>query len=328
ILENNGIMVYKIFSAKLRRYFDLRNFWDILKFPISFFQAFWKIFWLMPDVLFSKGGPGALPIVLTAKFYRIPIIIHESDSVPGLANQLSAKFADRVGVSFDSAAKLFNNKNIALVGNPIRKALLEQGIDKKEAKKSFGFNPDAPLILVIGGSQGSARINNFFLDIAQELIKSYQVLHQTGLKNFDEIKKELDVVLKNFTAEEKARYKIVPYFEENIKEAYLAADLIISRAGSGTIFEIAAMAKSSILIPLPEAAHNHQVQNAYEYAKSGGAVVLEETNFKPHILSEQIKKILTDPQKIKSMSQAAKNFSKPEAAKTIAEEILNLTKIY
>jgi len=166
------------------------------------------------------------------------------------------------------------------------------------------------------------------MDIVGELLKDYQILHQTGKNNFDEFKKELEVVLKNFSAEEKARYKIVPYFENDIKEAYAAADLIISRAGSGSIFEIAAMGKPSILIPLPEAANNHQVQNAYEYAGSGGAVVLEETNFKPHILLEQIKKILTDPQKIKSMSEAAKNFSKPEAAKRIAEEILNLTKSY
>jgi len=136
------------------------------------------------------------------------------------------------------------------------------------------------------------------------------------------------VVLKNFAPEEKTRYKIVPYFEDNIKEAYLAADLIVGRAGSGSIFEIAAMGKPSILIPLPEAANNHQVQNAYEYAGSGGAIVLEEANFKPNILLEQIKKILTDPQKIQSMSEGAKKFTKPEAAKIIAEEILNLTKIY
>jgi UDP-N-acetylglucosamine--N-acetylmuramyl-(pentapeptide) pyrophosphoryl-undecaprenol N-acetylglucosamine transferase len=334
VLENNGIKVDKIFSAKLRRYFDLRNILDFLKLPVSFFQAFWKLFWMMPDVLFSKGGPGALPIVLAARLYRIPVVIHESDSVPGLANRLSAKFASRVAVSFASAAKLLNNKNIALVGNPIRRELLEQGTAPAEAKKNFGFSPDAPLILVIGGSQGSTRINNFFLDIAGELIKNYQILHQTGLKNFDEIKKELDVVLKNLSAEEKARYKIAPYFEENIKDAYSAADLIVSRAGSGSIFEIAAMGKPSVLIPLPEAAHNHQSLNAFEYAKGvlpvwqGAALVLEEENFKPNILLDQLRRLFGEPGRLASMSQAAKNFSKPEAAKTIAEEILNLTKIY
>ena len=327
LLEANGIKVSRIFSAKLRRQFDLRNFADIPKFFISFFQALWKILFWMPDVLFSKGGPGALPVILAAKFYRVPLIIHESDAAPGLANKLSSRFADRIGISFKSAAASLKNKNIALTGNPIRRSFLEI-IDQAAAKKNFGFNPAQSVILVVGGSQGSTRINSFFMDIVGELLKDYQILHQTGKNNFDEFKKELEVVLKNFSAEEKARYKIVPYFENDIKEAYAAADLIISRAGSGSIFEIAAMGKPSILIPLPEAANNHQVQNAYEYAGSGGAVVLEETNFKPHILLEQIKKILTDPQKIKSMSEAAKNFSKPEAAKRIAEEILNLTKSY
>lgn len=333
VLEQNGVRVSKVFSAKLRRYFDLRNFLDIpILLPLSVIQAFWKVLWFMPDVLFSKGGPGSLPVVLACKFYRVRIIIHDSDSIMGLANRMATRWADRIAVSFESTAKTLAEieklaQKVALVGNPIRKSLVSREIlEKGTAKKIFGFNPEKPMILVIGGSQGAVKINDFILEIVEELIKEYQVLHQTGIKNFDEVKKELDLILRNHSEEEKSRYKIVAYFEKDLKDAYSAADVIVSRASSGSIFEIAAFGKPSILIPLPqEVVGDHQTTNAYEYAKSGAAIVIEQANLEPNIFLGQLKKIFSEPGKMAQMSQAAKNFSKPGAARTIAEEILKLS---
>ena len=207
LLENNGIKVSKIISAKLRRYFDLRNFIEIpFLFPLSVIQAIWKVFWIMPDVLFSKGGPGSLPVVLACKFYRVPIIIHDSDTVPGLANKLAARFANRIAISFASAADIFIAKNpklenkIALIGNPIRNSLISGEIlDKETAKKIFGFNPKKPVILIICGSQGAAKINDFMIETAGELIKNWQILHQTGIKNFKNVKQELDSIFKKLS---------------------------------------------------------------------------------------------------------------------------------
>ena len=331
LLVSNGILVSKIFSAKLRRYFDIRNLFDIPLFFISVIQSFWKVFWFMPDVLFSKGGPGSLPVVLACWFYRVPIIIHESDSAPGLANLMASKFADRIAVSFNSATKFFIAKNsklsekIALTGNPTRKSLTDSALEQEAAKQIFSFDSKKPLILIIGGSQGSAKINDFMLNASLELMEAdIQVLHQTGVNNFDDAKKELKFILENYTEKEMARYKIVPYFEKDLQDAYAAADIIISRAGSGSIFEIAAFGKPSILIPLQKSAQNHQIQNAYEYAGSGAAIVVEEANLMPNIIISQIKKIVSDPEKFKKMSEAAKNFSKPEAAKIISEEIIKL----
>jgi len=344
LLEQNGIRVSKIFSAKLRRYFDVRNFIDIpILLPLSVIQAFWKVFWFMPDVLFSKGGPGSLPVVLAAKFYRVRIIIHDSDSIMGLANRMASRWAQRIAVSFDSTAKtlLEDEKlsgKVALVGDPVRPSLLSGDIlDSKTAKKIFGFDPEKPVILVIGGSQGSVKINDFILEIVEELIKDYQVLHQTGIKNFDEVKKELDIILRNHSEEEKSRYKITAYFEKDLKDAYVAADVVIRRGSSGSIFEIAAFAKPSILIPLPsEVVGEHQIANTYEYAKTGAAIVIEQANLEPNIFLSQLKKIFSEPRnstelssrgepgKMAQMSQAAKNFAKPEAARIIAEEILKL----
>ncbi len=332
VLEQNGVRVSKIFSAKLRRYFDFRNFFDIpILLPLSIIQSLWKVFWFMPDVLFSKGGPGSLPVVLACKFYRIRIIIHDSDSIMGLANRMASRWADRIAVSFDSVAKtlLEDEKlsgKVALVGDPVRPSLLSGDIlDSKTAKKIFGFNPEKPIVLVIGGSQGAVKINDFMLEIAEELIKDYQVLHQTGIKNFDEFKKELDIILKNYSEEEKSRYKIVAYFEKDLRDAYVAADIVVRRGSSGSIFEIAAFAKPSILIPLPQdVVGDHQISNAYEYAKSGAAIVIEQANLEPNIFLSQLKKIFSEPEKMTQMSQAARSFAKPEAAKTIAEEILKL----
>jgi len=331
-LEENDIKTAKILSAKLRRYFDPRNFTDILiLLPLSIIQAFWKVFWFMPDVLFSKGGPSSLPVVLASKFYRVPIIIHDSDSIMGLSNRLAMRYADRIAVSFDSTAKELLqdeklSRKIAFMGEPIRPSLIGGDIlDTQIAKRIFGFNSEHPLILVIGGSQGAVKINDFMLEIVGELIKDYSVLHQTGVNNFDDVKGELNIILKNHSEEERNRYKVIPYFEKDLKDAYAAADVVVRRASSGAIFETAIFAKPLILIPLPkEVVGEHQLKNAYEYAKTGAAIVIEEPNLKPNIFLTQLKKIFSEPEKITQMSEAAKNFAKPEAAKIIAEEILKL----
>ncbi|PIR44212.1 hypothetical protein COV23_00945 [Candidatus Wolfebacteria bacterium CG10_big_fil_rev_8_21_14_0_10_31_9] len=340
LLENDSVKVLKTVSAKIRRYFDLKNLIDIPKFFIAVLQSFWKVFWLMPDVLFSKGGTGSLPVVMACRFYRIPIIIHESDSVAGLSNLIASKYAYRIGISFASTKDSFIDNftkekivqrvlnKIALVGNPVRSFLINKNsqIDEETVKKNLGLDPQRPLILVLGGSQGATRINDFFLEIASELLADgYQVFHQTGIKNFDVFNKDLSSVLKDSPL--KQYYQTVSYFDENIKDAYVAAYLVVSRAGSGSIFEIATMGKPSILIPLSESAYNHQVQNAFEYSKTGAAVVIEESNLKQGIFMAQIKKIFSNPDSLKRMSEFAEKFAKPDAGKIIAEEIIEVGEI-
>ena len=325
--ESRGIRVGKIISSKLRRYFSLNNFIDAIKFILGFFQALFKIFWFMPDLVFSKGGPGSLAVVLAARFYQIPIMIHESDTIPGLTNSLSAKFAKKIFIAFEKTAQYFPPEKTILVGNPIRTNILNNIPDKETAKKTFGFDPAEHLVLVIGGSQGALKINNFILDDLGEILDLTQIIHQSGPANFSETKKGTDFLLKTLGDFYQKRYQLVGYFneEKDLREAFAAADLVISRAGSGGIFEIAAFGKPSILIPIPEeVVGEHQIVNAYEYAKTGAATVIEESNFKSSIVLDQARKILTDPELQNKMSQAAKNFAKPEAAQKIAEEILKL----
>lgn len=322
VLAEQGIPVATVLSSKLRRYFSLLNVLDIPKFFVSVFQALFHLFWIMPDVLFSKGGPGSLPVVLAAWFYRIPVLIHESDAVPGRANLWAARFAKRIGVSFLSTQEYFGERNVALVGNPIRTFLLKDRDNQEFSKRYFGFTPDEPMLLVLGGSQGSTRINEFILNSLELLIRDFQILHQVGAKNFDEIKREAEFLMKDFHPEERARYKPVAYFKEDIKEALVGADLVVSRAGAGSIFEIAAFGKPSILVPLQEGAD--QRANAYEYAKTGGAVVLDEQNLLPNVFASQLKKIFGAPQKLKGMAEAASQFARPNAARLIAEGLVEL----
>jgi len=320
-------VIKHIASAKVRRYFSLLNVVDFFKIPIAFVQAFWHIFWVMPDTLFSKGGTSSVPVVFAAWFFRVPVFVHESDSIPGFSNSFSAHFAKRVGVSFEKALEYFpKDGSVALVGNPVRRVLLEGAdISPTQAKKVFGFGEDMPLVVVLGGSQGSARINDFFLDIISDLISKYQVLHQAGADNFEAFKAELAVASESFIPEQRSRYKAVNFLgPAEMKDALVAADVVVSRAGSGAIFEIAAMGRPSILIPLKESARNHQFFNAYEYTHNGACVVIEEDNLSSAVFLEQLELLLSSSQKLLTMGERAHAFAKPDAAVVIAQEMLNL----
>lgn len=327
LLENSGIMVSAISGGKIRTYFSVLNILDGFKLICSFFQALAKLFLIMPDVIFTKGGSGTVPVVVAGAFYRIPIIVHESDAVPGRSNMAASRFASRIAASFPGSLRYFHGKNAALVGNPIRQSLLENPKDKTVAFQQLGFNPNLPLVLVLGGSQGATRINDFIFDNLDFLIKDFQFLHQVGRANYQDAVYQMQFLIGDFTPEEKSRYRIVGYFEtdEEMKTAIAAADVVVARAGAGTIFEIAAFAKPSILIPLPEG--RDQRANAYEFAESGAAVVIEQENLLPSLFHDQLKKISTDQELKKRMGEAAKTFSRPQAAAMIAEEILRLGRV-
>lgn len=323
-----GVKIHSLAGGKYRRYASWQNLIDIPKFIFSFFQAFVKMFILMPDVVFSKGGTGALPVVAAASFYKIPVIIHESDSVPGLTNKFSARFAQRISISFQHAAQFFppqyKNK-LALIGNPIRSSLLKDLPSQSLAKKRLQFNSEEKLILIWGGSLGSTRINAFIFDNLDKIVKEVQVFHQVGSENFDQAKKEAEISLSKVDSFQRRRYKSIDFLEEeDFKNALMAADLIISRAGAGSIFEIAAFGKPSILIPLDGSANDHQKINAYEFSKIGAAIVMEEANLLSSLFMSQLKNILSSPERLGKMSLAAKNFAKPSAGRLIAEEIVKL----
>jgi len=324
LFANHGAIIAPIAAGKVRRYASLANLIDIPKFFIGFLQALWKLYFIMPEVIFSKGGVGALPVVVAGWFYRIPVVLHESDAQPGVNNLTSARFAKKVFVSFERAAKFFDAKKVAVVGTPLRTELFAERTAKPLAKETLGFDASSPLTLVLGGSQGSSRINNFILTQAQDMLAATQILHQTGVANLAEVQKLAHAA--TFDESFKTRYQAVGYFLNNGRDtmglALAAADLVIARAGSGSIAEISAFGIPAILIPLAESANDHQRINAYEFAKGGGAVVIEEANLLPGIFMGEIKKFFGDEAVRAKMSEASAKFFIPGAAEAIAQELI------
>jgi len=311
-------------AGKMRRYFALSNFTDTFR---TLYGAVWSFFTLLrgvPDVVFSKGGYASVPTVLAAHWLGVPIVIHESDSKPGRANLFAAKYATRIAVTFESSVPYFPEKarkNIALTGIPIRTALahpLPEG-----AVQELQLDTSVPTVLVLGGSLGSKRINETLVQALPQVLEHANVIHQTGKNNLAETQALSRVILDgNPNA---SRYHAFPYLsQDSLRKAAGAASLVVSRAGSTAITEIALWGKPAILIPIPESVSHDQRMNAYAYAHTGAAIVLEEENMTPNILSSEIRRITGDAGLMQRMAAQSAGFANPNAARLIAEELLRI----
>jgi len=319
LLFDLGIVYKRVMSGKQRVYPSFLNFLDKFKIAFGIAEALWKMFWIYPDIVFSKGGYGSVPVVFAAKILGIPVIIHESDSAPGKANLWASKIAKKIAISYPDAAHYFDEKKVAWTGNPVRDEIKVPVLEG--AHQYLNFDPDIKTILILGGSLGSQIINNIVIDSISNLIEEYQIIHQTGKANYKEVNETTALLIKgNPNA---GRYKCFPYLSDlAMKMSAGAADIVISRAGS-TIFEIASWKKPSILIPITETNNDHQRKNAYYYARSGACTVIEENNLTPEIFTSEINRLFNKPELMKEMMISAKNFSKPEAAHLIAKQIID-----
>jgi len=320
LLENN-IEFVKISAGKARRYFSILNFFDVFKTISGTISAMIKVFNIYPDVIFSKGAYSSFPVLIAARFFKIPVIIHESDSYPGRTNLWAGKFAKRIAVSYPDAAKFFDSKKVAVTGNPIRKNI-SMAQNYEEGRSFFGLNESIPTILILGGSLGARTINDQILSIISRLVEKYYVIHQTGKANIQDVVGTAQVVLTD--SKYKDRYKPFDYLDNlHMSMAAGASDLIVSRAGS-TIFEIASWGKPSIIIPITDSNGDHQRRNAYYYASFGGSMVIEESNLTPNILNGEIDRIMENQDILKKMREGAKGFIKTDASNLIANEIIKL----
>lgn len=319
-LVENNISFIHIPAGKMRIYASISNFFDIFKTIWGTLVALIKVFNLYPDVVFSKGAYASFPVLVAARLLRIPVIIHESDSVPGRTNRWAGKFAFRIAVSYPDTAKYFSTDKVAFTGNPLRNEILN--ISHEGVHEILGLDKSLPTILVIGGSLGAKIINDNILDSLPRLVENYQIIHQTGKNNVLEVSHTADVILANNP--NKNRYRIFDYLnDQTLKQAAGAADLIISRAGS-SIFEIASWGIPSIIIPITESNGDHQRINAFTYARSGAASVIHESNLTSNILLAEVERIMQDKAMQEKMSVAAKGFAKPDAALKIARELINV----
>lgn len=313
-----------LITGKWRRYASIKNFIDIFKIGAGFIQALWKLLVIMPDVIFSKGGYGSVATVLAGWFYRIPIILHESDSVPGLANRLMSPFATFIAVSWNEAAKHFPENKTYFTGEAVRDGFFEQPREKE--KILLHLTEKKPTILVLGGSQGAQKINDIILDILPNLLEISEIIHQIGDENYNSVFNESRIILKEIDSEKAALYHPVNFM---VEPEYIAAihyaDLVISRSGAGSIFEIAASGKASILIPITNSPNDHARRNAYIFSNEGErAEIIEEKNLTPNLFLSIISGIINDSEKREKMKEHAKEFATPNAAKLIAQALINL----
>ena len=321
-LEEQFITFIPISAGKVRVYFSFLTIIDILKTPFAIMGAMFKVFNLYPDVIISKGGYASFPVLVAAWFLRIPVIVHESDTVPGRVNVWSGGFARRVALSYPEAASFFDADKISMTGQPVRK-LLTQGVTEG-AKEFFELDENILTIGVIGGSLGAKTINDVVTAMLPDLVQKYQIIHQTGDKNFKDVQTDAQIVLEDMP--HRSRYKAFPFFNDlQTKMFGSASDIIISRAGSA-LFEIAAWGKPSIIIPIPATnSHgDHQRKNAYHYARTGACVVVEQANLTASVLFHEIDTILSHKDRYDTMVRHAKDFYKPDAARKIAAEAIRI----
>lgn len=323
-LYDNDIRFIKTPAGKVRRYFSLLNFTDPFKTAFGILKTLWVLYRLYPDVIFSKGGYGAAPTLFAARILKIPVIAHDSDAVPGKGTLYAAPFAAKIAISYDEAAKYFPKNvqdKIALTGNPIRKEALHPA--KDGAKEFLELESNVPVVLFIGGSLGAEALNDTVLAALPDLVQHYQIIHQTGESNFKVVSETSKVVLdKN---EKRYRYKPFPYLSTlALKMAAGASDLVVTRAGSGAIAEIASWGLASILVPIPTEISRDQIENAYAFARTGACVVIQQENLAPHLLVSEIDRLFTNPKARNDMAEAAKKFAKPDAARTLAQALLDI----
>lgn len=319
LLFNNDITYIHVPAGKLRRYLSLANVFDFFKTVWGILVALVTIFRIYPDVIVGKGGFGSFPVLIAAKLWSIPVIIHESDSVPGRVNRWAGKFAKRVAVSFAEASSFFPAGKVAYIGNPVRHELLKTA---SVFPKDFTPEPGRKTILVIGGSLGSVTMNEAIFKILPDILTKYNIIHQTGKQNIAELIARASVTLQNHPY--KNAYHPVGYIQANeLSSIGQLVDLIISRSGS-TIFEIALWKKPSILIPIADSNGDHQRENAYNYARSGASSIIEEYNLTSTILKSEIEKLLDNDSKLAKMSEHAGRFAKQDSAGVIAREIITM----
>lgn len=276
LIEPFGIPYHGISSGKLRRYFSVQNFTDPFRVLKGFREAHKLIRQLKPDVIFSKGGFVSVPVVLAGKRCKVPVIIHESDMTPGLANKIAIPSAAKVCCNFPETLKSLPEGKAVLTGSPMRQELLSG--NKIAAMDMCHFTSDKPVILVIGGSLGAVAVNNAVREALPELLKDFQIIHLCGKGKMDESLKDVE------------GYCQFEYIKNELRNLFALADIVISRAGANAICELLALHKPNLLIPLSaNASRGDQILNARSFERQGFSLVLEEEQLTKETLLNAVK---------------------------------------
>jgi UDP-N-acetylglucosamine--N-acetylmuramyl-(pentapeptide) pyrophosphoryl-undecaprenol N-acetylglucosamine transferase len=332
LVPKMGIKYYGISTGKFRRYHNskilniidpttlIHNGKDFFNFLKGIGEARSVLLLERPDVIFAKGGFVSLPVGVAAKMMKIPIIVHESDVVMGLANRKLSGFAEKVCVSFPTKnyEHLVESKKLIETGNPIRDDVMMG--DGDNLKKDLGFKNDKKTLLVLGGSQGSRFINDLIIDKIEKILREWQLIWITGDRDIDLISYQVESIDKEL----RQNLRLYGFLTTEMADVYAASDLVISRAGSNVLFELAALRKPVILIPYDESAGSHQLENAKLFSRSGAAYLFRQDNLNSDKLFHQIDYLFSSPDELDSMRAAMTKWSDLGSSEKVANEIIKV----
>lgn len=314
-VTDSGIEFKEIKAGKLYKTFHPLHW---ARIPYGFLQSLYHVFKFKPDLIVSFGGYLAAPVVLAGWIRRVPIITHEQTTVVGMANRFISRFASKIFITWPQSQKYFNESKTVHTGLPLRKAIFKD-------EEKFEFKNNLPTIYITGGKQGSQPINTAVFDLLEDLLKQANLIHQTGASKLTNDYQTARDKRENLDAELRERYIIKDYvFEDEIGDAYGAADLVISRAGAHTVYELAALGKPALFIPIPWVSHNEQYKNARILVNEGIARILPEDRLSPATFIEEIKLMLGNLESYNSRAQNVRELIYLNATERISQEILEI----
>ncbi|SDZ42692.1 UDP-N-acetylglucosamine--N-acetylmuramyl-(pentapeptide) pyrophosphoryl-undecaprenol N-acetylglucosamine transferase [Evansella caseinilytica] len=305
LITKRNIPYYEISSGKLRRYLDAENVIDVFRVLKGCMEARRTLKKIKPELVFSKGGFVSVPVIIAARSLKIPILIHESDLTPGLANKISQRFATKIFTSFEETKQFFPQEKTTVIGSPIRKEILTG--DAQKGREFLGFHDGRPVLTMMGGSLGAKKINEAVRESIHELTEKYQLVHLCGKGNRDESMANLP------------GYKQYEYVNEELADVLAATDYVITRGGSNAIFEFLALNIPMIIVPLTKKqSRGDQILNAKSFEEKGFAIMLEEEYLTPQTLTTQLENLRQQRETMQRTMAASKQGN---GLQSILEEI-------
>lgn len=327
IVPRAGIPFDAISAGKLRRYLSARTFSDLGRVPLGMMQALGHVRRFKPHAAFTSGGYVSVPAGIAARVNGVPLLMHQQDVPPNLANRLLTPAATRISVSFPDSLRYFPARRTSLAGNPVRDEILRlAGAGSAAYKPQFGFVPTLPVVLVTGGSQGARHINQVVAQALPALLPHCQVLHISGRLTFDETRTAADQQLAT-APDLRARYQLYPYLDAEMPAALAACDVVLCRSGAATLAELAIVGRPSVLIPLPPGfTGSPQAVNAEMFCRAGAAVMALDRDLTAERLQSLLLPLLADAARRAAMGDAARALGHPNAAADLARTVAELAR--
>lgn len=325
IVPGAGIPFTGITAGKLRRYLSRQTFTDLGRIPVGVRQAFDVVAQFRPHAAFTSGGYVSVPAGFAARRSGAPLVMHQQDVSPNLANRLLTPIATRISVSFPESLRHFPKRRTSLAGNPVRDEVLRvAGKPSASFKAEFGLDPSSPVLLVTGGSQGARHINQVVAEALPHILPRCQVLHVSGEYTYEETRGIAEPYFLE-RPEMRGRYVLRAYLSTRMPEALAASDIVLCRSGAATLAELAILGRPSVLVPLPPGfTGSPQAVNAAMFRQAGAAEVLLDRDLTVSSLTGMLFPLLDNAPRRTLMASAARSLGQPQAAAILADAVATL----